>query len=81
MEELLKNQKVYTRQQLLTKPIGLPGKIEEKMKDVLEGLNIPEKIIGTKQNAQIYDQLRKKILIMFSLNRYIRKRDNERKNL
>lgn len=48
MEELLKNQKVYTRQQLLTKPIGLPGKIEEKMKDVLEGLNIPEKIIGTK---------------------------------
>lgn len=48
MEELLKNQKVYTRQQLLTRPIGLPGKIEEKMKDVLEGLNIPEKIIGTK---------------------------------
>lgn len=81
MEELLKNQKVYTRQQLLTRPIGLPGKIEEKMKDVLEGLNIPEKIIGTKQNAEIYDQLRKKILIMFSLNRYIRKRDNERKNL
>jgi hypothetical protein len=37
----MKNQKVYTRQQLLTKPIGLPGKVEEKMLEVLSGLNIP----------------------------------------
>jgi hypothetical protein len=31
IKELMKNQKVYTRQQLLTRPIGLPGKVEEKM--------------------------------------------------
>ena len=70
----MKNQKVYTRQQLLTKPIGLPGKIEEKLKEVLDGLNIPEKIIATKENAELFDTLRKKILIMLSLNRYIRRR-------
>jgi hypothetical protein len=44
------------------------------MKEVLDGLNIPEKIIATKENAELYDNLKKKILIMFSLNRYIRKK-------
>lgn len=51
------------------------------MQEVLSGLNIPEKIVANKQNAELYDTLRKKILIMFSLNRYIRKRENEKKSL
>jgi len=28
VNELIKTQQVYTRQQILSKPIGLPGKIE-----------------------------------------------------
>jgi hypothetical protein len=51
------------------------------MLEVLSGLNIPEKIVANKQNAELYDTLRKKILLMFSLNRYIRKRENEKKKL
>ena len=45
------------------------------MKEVMDGLSIPEKIVANKQNAELYDALKKKILIMFSLNRYIRKKE------
>lgn len=72
---------MYSRQQLLIKPAGLPGKIEDRLNEVLSGLNIPERIIATKQNADLYDSLRKKILLMLSLSRYIRKVENEKKVL
>jgi hypothetical protein len=42
-----KNQRVYTRQQYLSKALVLPGKISERLTEVLQGMNIPDKIIGT----------------------------------
>lgn len=42
-----KNIKVYTRQQYLSKPLLLPGKVNERLLEVLQGMNIPDKIIGT----------------------------------
>ena len=44
-------------------------------------MNIPEKIIATAENVQLYDRLRQKILLMFSIQRYIRKKENERRVL
>lgn len=74
VEALIKGQKVFTRQQLLAKPVGLPGKIDEKLTEVLHGLNIPDKIAANKKNAELYDSLRKRILQMFSIQRYNRKK-------
>lgn len=76
-----KNQKVYTRQQYLSKPLALPGKISERLTEVLQGMNIPDKIIATAENVELYDKLRQKILLMFSIQRYIRKKENERRVL
>lgn len=76
-----KNQKVYTRQQYLCKPLALPGKINERLTEVLQGMNIPDKIIATAENVELYDRLRQKILLMFSIQRYIRKKENERRVL
>lgn len=39
-------------------------------------MNIPEKIIATQENTELYDQLRQKILLMFSMQRYIKKKEN-----
>lgn len=78
---LVKDQKVYTRQQLLSKPVGLPGKIDEKLNEVLHGLNIPEKIAANEKNAELYDTLRKRVLQMFSIQRYNRKKENEKRTL
>lgn len=78
---LIKDQKVFTRQQLLSKPIGLPGKIDDKLVEVLHGLNIPDKIAANKKNAELYDTLRKRILQMFSIQRYNRKKENEKRIL
>jgi hypothetical protein len=76
-----KNQRVYTRQQYLSKPLLLPGKISERLTEVLQGMNIPDKIIGTAENVELYDKLRQKVLLMFSIQRYIRKKENERRAL
>jgi hypothetical protein len=59
----------------------LPGKISERLTEVLQGMNIPDKIIGTAENLELYDKLRQKILLMFSIQRYIRKKENERRIL
>jgi hypothetical protein len=80
-EEILRNQKVYSRQQYLSKPLALPGKINERLTEVLQGMNIPDKIIATAENVELYDKLRQKILLMFSIQRYIRKKENERRVL
>lgn len=76
-----KNQRVYTRQQYLCKPLVLPGKINERLTEVLQGMNIPDKIVGTAENVELYDKLRQKILLMFSIQRYIRRKENERRIL
>ena len=47
-EEIMrKDQLLYTRQQYLNKPLNLPGKINERLTEVLQGMNIPDKIIAT----------------------------------
>ena len=40
----------------------------------MQGMNIPDKIIATEENVELYDKLRQKILLMFSIQRYIRKK-------
>lgn len=37
-------------------------------------MNIPEKIIATEENVELFDKLRQKILLMFSIQRYTRKK-------
>ena len=49
--------------------------------EVLAGMNIPDKIIANEENTELYDKLRQKILLMFSMQRYIKKKDNERRLL
>ena len=44
-------------------------------------MNIPEKITATEENVELYDKLRQKVLLMFSIQRYIRKKEGERRNL
>ena len=44
-------------------------------------MNIPDKIIATEENTELYDKLRQKILLMFSIQRYIKKKENERRLL
>lgn len=46
-EEMKTEQLVYSRQQYLSKPLNLPGKVNERLNEVLEGMNIPLKIIAT----------------------------------
>ena len=41
------NQKVYTRQQYLSRPLQLPGKVGQRLAEVMHGMNIPEKIMAT----------------------------------
>jgi len=45
--QICKTRKVYTRQQYLMSPLKLPGKIYEKLMEVMAGMNIPDKIIAT----------------------------------
>lgn len=66
---------VYTRQQYLSKPLQLPPKVNAKLVEVLQGLNIPDKIIGNRINEELYDKLRRQILLMFSAQRYIKKKE------
>ena len=73
--------KVFSRQQYLGKALNLPGKINERLQEVLQGMNIPEKITATEENVELYDKLRQKVLLMFSIQRYIRKKEGERRNL
>lgn len=75
------DQRVYTRQQYLSKPLNLPGRINERLLEVLSGMNIPEKIVATEENVELYDKLRQKVLLMFSIQRYIRKKEGERRSL
>ena len=44
-------------------------------------MSIPEKIIGTEENVELYDKLRQKVLLMFSIQRYVRKKEVERRSL
>lgn len=44
-------------------------------------MNIPDKIIANKENSKIYDNLRKNILLMFSMQRYARRKENEKRLL
>lgn len=76
-----KGQLVYTRQQYLSKNLTLPGKVNERLTEVLQGMNIPDKIIATEENVDLYDKLRQKVLLMFSIQRYVRKKENERRTL
>lgn len=46
-ETMKKEQRVYSRQQYLSKSLNLPGKINERLSEVLSGMNIPDKIIAT----------------------------------
>jgi hypothetical protein len=47
----------------------------------MQGLNIPDKIVGNRANEELYDQLRKQVLLMFSAQRYLRKKEQEKKVL
>lgn len=80
-EEMRSSQRVYTRQQYLSKPLALPGKVNERLGEVLHGMNIPEKIVATEENVELLDKLRQKVLLMFSIQRYIRRKENERRVL
>jgi len=44
-------------------------------------MNIPDKIAATDENVDLYDKLRQKVLLMFSIQRYIRKKEGERRML
>lgn len=46
-----KTKKVWTRQQYLQSPLKLPGKVYERLTDVLIGMNIPDKIMATEENT------------------------------
>ena len=48
---------------------------------MLQGMNIPDKIAANEENVELYDKLRQKVLLMFSIQRYIRKKENERRLL
>lgn len=61
--------------------MNLPGKVNERLTEVLHGMNIPERIIANAVNTDLYDKLRQKILLMFSIQRYIRKKETERRVL
>lgn len=80
-ETMKKDQKVFSRQQYLSKSLNLPGKINDRVNEVLEGMNIPLKIVATEENVELYDKLRQKILLMFSIQRYIRRKETERRSL
>lgn len=80
-EEMRKSQKVYSRQQYLSRPPDLPGKVNERLTEVLQGMNIPDKIAASEENVEMYDKLRQKVLLMFSMQRYVRKKENERRML
>ena len=73
-EAMRRSQLVYTRQQYLSKPLALPGQVNERLREVMQGMNIPDKIIATEENVELYDKLRQKILLMFSIQRYVRKK-------
>lgn len=81
LSDLKSSQKVYSRQQYLCKHLNLPGKVNERLTEVLHGMNIPERIIANAVNTDLYDKLRQKILLMFSIQRYIRKKETERRVL
>ena len=70
------SKKVWTRQQYLQSPLKLPGKVYQRLTEVMMGMNIPDKIIATEENTELYDKLRQKILLMFSIQRYIKKKEN-----
>jgi hypothetical protein len=80
-EEMRRKQRVFTRQQYLSRPLDLPGKVNERLLEVLEGMNIPHRIAATEENVELYDKLRQKVLLMFSIQRYNRKKENERRLL
>jgi hypothetical protein len=44
-------------------------------------MNIPEKIIANEENTELFDKLRQQILLMFSIQRYVKKKENERRML
>ena len=37
-------------------------------------MNIPDKIAASEENVELYDKLRQKVLLMFSMQRYVRKK-------
>jgi hypothetical protein len=48
-------------------PLPIPSKLNKKLNLLLIELNIPARPIPTKENEDLYDKLREKILTMFTL--------------
>lgn len=71
----------YLRAKWMYEPLPLPPKINKKINYVLQELNIPPKIMSTEENEQLYDELRENILKMFSLQKFLKKKELQRQNL
>lgn len=79
-----KDQLCYLRGKWINEPLPLPPKVNKKLSLVLQELTIPilpQKLIATEENEMLFDELRENILKMFCLQRYIRKRDQEKKKM
>lgn len=76
--------KSYTvlRGSVMNGPIPeISSKINKKMELILSELGIPERPMATHKINRLYDELRKKLLIMFNLQRHLKKKEEELKNV
>jgi hypothetical protein len=61
--------------------LPLPPKVAFKLGEVLEGLGFKDKVLGIAKHQGLFDLLRRQILTMLSLQKAIRKKEQEKKAL
>mmetsp|Transcript_9062 Transcript_9062/g.7979 ORF Transcript_9062/g.7979 Transcript_9062/m.7979 type:complete len:106 (+) Transcript_9062:830-1147(+) len=60
-------------------PLPISNRMNRKLNLFLSELNIPPKPIPTDDNEKLFDQLREKVLKMFSLQKHLKKKELEKK--
>lgn len=72
---------VYLRGQVMHAPLPLSQRMNDKVNMILTELAIPVKPMPTVEIEKLYDELRQNILAMFSLQKHLKKREQEKKEL
>ena len=72
---------VYLRSQLVNAPLPIPDKAQKKLSQALKEMGVPEKLLPTAAVVKVYDQLRKEVLTLLSLEKHIQKKEREKKIL
>jgi len=72
---------VYLRSQLMNAPLPIPEKAQKKLDTILEELGVPKKLVPTEAVLRVYDNLRKEILALLSLEKHVQKKEKEQQNL